>query len=664
MIERVDSMKEMNDKPIFDKDRAKEGAIKVLLEKYPESEHHNRIKNGITNACKLWKNSDGSTKEFIDFCIQNFTIDQDLLERSSERLSNAYESIYGYALSTLRDVQFPIHIDIGPIIPVDHLIADYDPFSTISENAFDSKIGYFALLNYEVSKLRQRIEIGKTWTRRKWADERFAELFIDRIPPNINQQSSQALNLTGNYIASYNIYLHNIITSDDGRLFNNPDLKLISHWGLRDELKTNYKEKDNGFKKQKLIAKVMEAIIQQTIPKRVINKPDIEWNIDSKVELKSKEKDNRYNLLLEIFNAQKKLAEHSTIYDNYIDLTFESYIQILEENVISLLEGLLYSKTFKKIADLISDRLNRELEPFDIWYSGFKQNRSHTESELDNITRKRYPTAMAFQKDFPRIFKHLGFSDEKIKLLTDSIVVDPSRGAGHAYSFIKRDDKAHLRTRLNSNGMNYKGYNIAIHELGHNVEQVFSTKLMDFITLRGVPNTAFTEAIAFIFQGKDIELLGLNIESKLSNDYKILDNFWNTCELATVSLTEIKIWHYLYDNPESTPEDLKNATLKISEEIWNKTYRPFVREKQVSHLPAIYSHYLSYPLYMSNYAIGKLIAFQLESFLQKGNLASEIERVCRIGNLTPNQWMNEAVGEDISFKPLLSASENAIDNVI
>ena len=49
-------------------------------------------------------------------------------------------------------------------------------------------------------------------------------------------------------------------------------------------------------------------------------------------------------------------------------------------------------------------------------------------------------------------------------------------------------------------GMNYKGYNIAVHEMGHNVEQTFSLNEIDHTLLQGVPNTAFTEALAFVFQ--------------------------------------------------------------------------------------------------------------------------------------------------------------------
>ena len=74
---------------------------------------------------------------------------------------------------------------------------------------------------------------------------------------------------------------------------------------------------------------------------------------------------------------------------------------------------------------------------------------------------------------------------------------------------VRREDKAHLRTRILAGGMNYKGYNIAIHELGHNVEQSFSLNEIDHWTMNGVPNNAFTEALAFVFQARDLELLGL-----------------------------------------------------------------------------------------------------------------------------------------------------------
>src|SRR4029453_4521684 len=83
-----------------------------------------------------------------------------------------------------------------------------------------------------------------------------------------------------------------------------------------------------------------------------------------------------------------------------------------------------------------------------------------------------------------------------------------------------------LRTRIPAGGMNYKGYNIAIHEMGHNVEQVFSLNGIDHWFLNGVPNNAFTEALAFVFQGRDLELLGLASPGEEAHRLEALDDVW------------------------------------------------------------------------------------------------------------------------------------------
>lgn len=63
-----------------------------------------------------------------------------------------------------------------------------------------------------------------------------------------------------------------------------------------------------------------------------------------------------------------------------------------------------------------------------------------------------------------------------------------------------KGQRSRLRTRIPSQGMDYKGYNIAIHEFGHNVEQTISLYDVDYYMLNGVPNTAFTEALALVFR--------------------------------------------------------------------------------------------------------------------------------------------------------------------
>ena len=198
------------------------------------------------------------------------------------------------------------------------------------------------------------------------------------------------------------------------------------------------------------------------------------------------------------------------------------------------------------------------------------------EQELDKITHEKYPDANAYAKDMPRMLVDLGFSEEKAGYLTDRITVDPARGSGHAWGAQMRGAKAHLRTRFGKEGMDYKGYNVAVHEMGHNVEQTFSLYDVDYYLLNGVPNTAFTEAIAFLFQNRDLELFGLSKEDEKTTALKNLDQFLGMYELAGVALVDMAVWHWMYDNPDATPAQLKEAVLKYAKDVWNKYYAPVV----------------------------------------------------------------------------------------
>jgi len=282
---------------------------------------------------------------------------------------------------------------------------------------------------------------------------------------------------------------------------------------------------------------------------------------------------------------------------------------------------------------------------------------------LDEIVHSRYPHVAVFQAELPNILKELGFDRDTAQFLSTKIVVDPSRGAGHAMGAGMREDQAHLRTRISKEGMNYKGYNIAIHELGHNVEQVFSLNRVDHTLLQGVPNTAFTEGFAFVFQSRDLDILGLTKKDPQTEYLKALDTFWSTFEIAGVSLVDMDVWHWMYDHPNATAEELKQAVLDISRTIWNEYYASVFGMKDEI-LLGIYSHMIVYQLYLPDYPLGHIIAFQIEQYLSGKNLAVEMERMCRLGSITPNAWMQQAVGSPISTQPLLKAAEQAVNIIM
>jgi hypothetical protein len=328
----------------------------------------------------------------------------------------------------------------------------------------------------------------------------------------------------------------------------------------------------------------------------------------------------------------------------------------------ALLEGILTSETARRVGALIEKRLGRPLEPFDLWYAGFKPRSSLDETALDQITRQRYPTVTRFQDDVPRILGQLGFAAETARFLADHIVVDPARGAGHAHGAKRRDDKAHLRTRVGAQGMDYKGFNIAIHELGHNVEQVFSMSRIDHTLLEGVPNTGFTEAFAFLFQAHDLELLGQAVSDGEAERWRTLDRFWSTYEIAGVAILDLEIWHWMYDHPEASAAELREAVVKLAEGVWDRYYAPVFGVKGAI-LPAVYSHIIAFGLYTPDYPLGFLITSQVEQHLRTRNLATEMERMCRLGRLAPDVWMQQAVGSDVSSAPLIAATEAALKSV-
>ena len=643
--------------------------IAKLKAKFGE-DHAERIEKGVKQIASLWMKTDGSEEEFAKFCEEQFIVDSEKLEETFQRFEKNLEQIDGLNLEMLRTLQEPVHLEIGPILPVDLLFANFDPAAHVNEDLFKTKVAFTALLNFPLYSLEERLKQGPNWTRKQWAQARLAERFGSRVPSEVNQRISEAYVAADNYISNYNIYMHNLLTPEGERLF--PEgLRLISHWGLRDELKAQY-AKPNGIKRQKMIQKVMEHIIHQTIPRVVIDNPNVDWDVENNmvkpaIEIEEKasnasEPNTRYQRLLTVFQAVKSADPYYPHLPTYIDRKFQEEREIPEKQFEELLVSVLSAPIAKDVAALIEKRLGRKLAPFDIWYDGFKSRGTLNESYLDNVVGKRYPTVESFQKDLPYILRNIGFSPEKANFLSSKIVVDPSRGAGHAWGAERREDNAHLRTRIPDTGMKYKGFNIAIHELGHCVEQVFSLNEIDHILLQGVPNTGFTEAFAFVFQSRDLSLLGLKKEDPLAEHLKALDTFWGTFEISGVALVDIRIWRWMYEHPEASPAELKEAVIEIARDVWNEFFAPVIGVKDQI-LLAIYSHIIDAGMYTPDYPLGHIISFQVEQYLKDKNLAVEMERMCRLGSITPDAWMKAAVGKPISTQPLIKAAEEAVKHL-
>jgi hypothetical protein len=649
-----------------------------LVAKYGEAVRP-KLHKGIEQVSAFWRAEDGDAAAFQGFVGDNFMAKQEDLDATFARFEFAYEQLDGHMLEIGREIRKQTELDLGPILPIDEVLAGYDPSAHMNDDFFENKIAFIALLHFPLTTLKERLDNGSNWSRRQWAEARLAQRFSKRIPANVIQELSKASAEASQYIADYNLWMHHALDERGNRLFP-AKLRLLTHWNLRDEIKAEYSE-PGALPKQRLIQQIMERIVTQTIPAVVINNPNVDWKVGSNTVMPAAAKDSdmpppagmkvsndpepntRYAVLLNNYKANKLIDPYSPTAPTLIARSFDEGREIPEERVRAMFEAVLSSPVVPKVAKLIQTRLGRNLEPFDIWYNGFRARGAYTEEQLDAITRKKYPTADAYKADIPRMLQQLGFTPEKAQFLANNIIVDPARGSGHAMPAARRADETHLRTRVEQGGMNYKGYNIAVHEMGHNCEQTFSLDEVDHTLLSGVPNTAFTEALAFVFQGHDLELLGLTKPDEKSRAMKTLDDFWAAYEIAGVALVDMGVWHWMYDHPDATPAQLRDATVQISKDIWNKYYAPVFGKRDVV-LLGIYSHMINETLYLPNYPIGHLIAFQIEQQMEKaGNIGAEFERMTTEGSVTPDLWMIHATGAPVGPDALLTAADKALQEM-
>jgi hypothetical protein len=650
---------------------------KELTGKYG-SEQSARLVKGMGQVAGFWREEDGGADVFEEFVRGNFAGDEKTLDDLFDRWEFLLENIYGHMGEIRMAMSKYADLDIGPMYDIDRVTASYSPSAHLADDFFSNKLAFTVLLNFPLTSLEERLTEGESWTRRQWADVRLAQWFSRRVPSDVNLELAKAAAASDQYIADYNIWMHHLVTDEGERLFP-PKMRLLSHWNLRDQIKADYGNSERGLERQRMIQQVMERIVDQTIPEIVINNPHVDWNpytnevwpakvddsgSEAPADMKvsgDREPDTRYSIWFDTFKASKLVDKYSPTAPTLIARRFDEEREIPEEQVEKMLVQVCSSPLVKKIAEMAKKNLGRDLEPFDIWYNGFRSMGKYSEPELDEITREMYPDAKAFEKDVERMLVALDFPDDRAEYLAGKILVEPARGSGHAAGSSMCSAPARLRTRVSADGMDYKGFNIAVHEMGHNVEQVLSLCDVDYYVLQGVPNTAFTESFAYVFQSNDIMLLGLEQEKGgRAEAMSIINEFWMTAEIGAVSLVDMKAWRWMYEHPGAAPAEFKDAVIEISKDVWNAYFADIFGKKDVT-LLAVYSHLVHSFLYLPDYAIGHMIAFQVkEQMREAGNIGVEFERMAVAGRIAPDLWMKNATGKRVSPDALIEATERAL----
>ena len=218
-----------------------------------------------------------------------------------------------------------------------------------------------------------------------------------------------------------------------------------------------------------------------------------------------------------------------------------------------------------------------------------------------------------------------------------------------------------MTTVFNPAGLDFKAFRVSMHELGHVVCGVYTTKDIDNFILADVPSSGITEGMAELLAFMNADGLGLKQAGfEERKELLSLAALWYLVDIGGQSLTEIETWKWMYLHPKATAGELQSAVMKISEEIWNKYYSKVFGGIKDQHILSIYNHFITGSMYLFNYFTGDVVMFQLYNAYMPDNLGAGLKKACLEGQTLPELWMTKAVGDKLSLKPLMETARKAV----
>lgn len=630
-------------------DPALSALISELVGRYGEA-HRGDIERGVLAGRRVLAGGDA---EFAAFCRRQYLppgVDRDAL---LHRL-DAFVHLAAGAMEVVgKAARAGIDIADLSLTPAEEVLGRFSVGTHLSEDLRRSHLAALIQLNFGTNAT------DPPATRDGWAARRLANVGREVIPADLLSRMAAAAAEANTFISRYNLYLENLDFGDPLVQFP-PGTRLISHWGLRDYL-VSLNGKPHALPKQRAILDLLRRVVDGEIPAEVLDNPSARWNLrEDFVETDGRRVPAvghgplRWEVFRRLFQIRRQIDPH-TRYGNLIDEAFRQRREMPESQVVEMLEAILSAPQAAGVVKVISRLLRRPPEVFDIYFEDFQGFGLRSPLAFD--LGARYPNAKALTEAIPSILVTLGWAEDRARRIGSHIRVDNARASGHASRPATDTDQQLLRVRVGPGGISELEFSTFMHELGHCVEGVLSSYEMDFKGLWGVPNSAIGEGFAFTFEVHADEILGRHAWRDPALD--ALGCFWETFEVAGPALTEIRFFHWLYEHPEATAEEMQRAVRSLGDEVWGQYYARLFGAEGFG-LMAAYSHMLTCSLYLPEYPLGHAISYQIHRFLRGRDMAMEMGRMCRLGKLYPDSWMREAVGGEISVEPLLVEAAAAL----
>ncbi len=649
-----------------------------LVAKYGEGQRL-RAHRGLAQVAEFWRPADGDAAAFEEFARTNFAGDQPTLDALFDRMQFVLESFYGHANEIGRDCRQQTDLDLGPIYPFDETLAAFDPSAHFTDDFFADKLAFTVLLNFPLTTLEQRLTEGDNWTRRQWAEARLARASRSAFPPtSIRRCRRRQRSRASTWPRTTSGCTTCSTTRGSGS--SRRRCGCSSHWNLRDEIKADYSDATNGLAKQRMIQKVMERIVDQTIPAAVVDNPHVDWNpftnevapaaVDDSAPDQGRpapakttnapEPNTRYAMLLETFQASRLVDPYSPTAPTLIARRFDEDRQIPEPRVRAMLEQIVSSPLVPRVAALIGKRFGRQLEPFDIWYNGFRPRgstprRSSTRSRRSAIRPPRPIRRTCPAVHGARLREGEGAVPRRQHRRRPRPRLRPRDGRGARGPTRPTCARASARTAWTTRATTSPSTRWGTTSSRRSRSTRSTIHRSPASLTRRSPRRWRSSS-----RTRTWSCSACRSPTPESEALKTLNDFWGTYEIAGVALVDMDVWHWMYDHPDATPDQLRDAVVPISKSVWNKYYAPVFKQTRRG-AAGVYSHMIDSFLYLPDYPIGHMIAFQIEQQMEKaGNIGGEFERMAKFGNVTPDLWMKHATGAPVGPQALLSATEKAL----
>jgi hypothetical protein len=619
---------------------------------------------GVARVAAGWREEDGDGEAFKSFCVSRFLASAEDRRRLLLRLERLLERLRGHLSELGRELRRWSDLRGDALPAFDDLAARFDPAPDLAAVLHRQGIAHLARLHFDAPDLDTMLREGDRWDDERWAAARVAGAFGPRVPAEAGERSRTARQRAHAFVDGFHVPVGQLVDASGKRLFDT-NRRLVAHWLIREQIRAGY-DRPDGLARQRALAWVMGRTVDGSVPRSIMEgRAEGDWE-PGKNTVAGKPPGSlvgpqRYAVWLALFEAERALDAHHPAHPTAMARAFEWQREIPLPQVEALLEQVLDAPERADLAAWVAHRVGRSLEAHDIYF-----DRVGGESEgadLEALVAQRYPDAAALEQGLPDVLRELGFPEDAADFYGRRVRVEIARGAGHASGPPLIESAAWLRTnaRTDTQGLGWDGFDIAVHELGHNVEQLISSHETPRAALRGVPNAACSEAFAFLFQERARLLIGLpDANPARSADGTMAAEALAAWQIAGPAWVELQAWRWLYDgaDAERDPESLRAEVLRLADAAWDRWYAPFFGPDP-HHLLAAYQHMIAYPLYLSSYVIGHAIAHQIRAHVEGRDLAGEMRRMCGIGRRTPQAWLQQAVGKTLDATAMMRAGGRA-----